>query len=178
MKLRFSARDIGWWAARYPVLQEELDLLDLRDKVRRAGHLTKSQLRIVAHWKSPRSAPQVLKNSEEFVREITAIALSTQDERTRVEVLTLLNGVQWPTASVIQHLFHPEPYPILDFRALWSVGLEVPKQYAFGFWLPYVDFCRATAERHAVDMRSLDRALWQYSKEKQPKGADGLASER
>ena len=107
------------------------------------------------------------KNSEDFVKEVSAFSFNTHDERAKIEALTLLDGVQWPTASVILHLFYPDPYPLLDFRALWSVGLKVPSQYEFSFWWPYVEFCRETAARNGVDMRTLDRALWQFSKEKQ-----------
>ena len=82
-------------------------------------------------------------------------------------LLTCLTGVSWPTASVILHFFHPDPYPIMDFRALWSVSLKVPAQYTFEFWWEYVKFCRGIASRSRVDMRTLDRALWQYSKERQ-----------
>ena len=93
--------------------------------------------------------------------------MATEDERARIQSLTLLDGVSWPTASVILYLFHRDPYPILDFRALWSLSLDVPVQYRFDFWLPYVRCCRDLAQRANVDMRTLDRALWQYSKENQ-----------
>ena len=107
------------------------------------------------------------KNTEEYVREITSFALRAETERARIEVLTKLDGVSWPTASVILDFFHDEPYPILDYRALWSVTLERPTQYTFDFWWPYVQYCRMLAEKNKVDMRTLDRALWQYSKEDQ-----------
>jgi hypothetical protein len=70
-------------------------------------------------------------------------------------------------ASVILHFFHENPYPILDYRAIWSVGAQVPKQYSFDTWWPYVEFCRKLARQNGVDMRTLDQALWQYSKENQ-----------
>ncbi len=100
--------------------------------------------------------------------ELSALIQSLQmEERAKIEVLTLLDGVLWPSASVILHLFYEKLYPILDFRALYSVGLEVPKQYSFSFWWPYVQFCREVAQRNSVNMRILDRALWKYSKENQ-----------
>ena len=107
------------------------------------------------------------RNSDDFVRAITAVMLSTKSERLRVEVLTLLQGVNWPTASVILHFVHPDPYPILDVRALWSVGFSRPPAYNFEFWTEYVAFTRREARRLEVSMRELDRALWQYSKERQ-----------
>lgn len=140
----------------------------MKSSVNCRGHLTRSELERVAYWKAPRSAGHASKNTEDYVREITGFAFAAKCERARVESLTLLDGVSWPTATVILHFFHSDPYPILDFRALWSVSLEVPNQYNFGFWWTYVEFCREAARTGGVDMRILDRALWQYSKEKQP----------
>lgn len=98
---------------------------------------------------------------------MTAAALSTPDERLRVDVLRLLSGVAWPTASVILHWGHTEPYPILDFRAVWSLGLDALPPYDFPFWQAHTAYCRALASGVGVGMRELDRALWQYSKEHQ-----------
>jgi hypothetical protein len=106
-------------------------------------------------------------NTPEYVQEITGIALQAKEERVRIEVLTLLDGVGWPTASVILHFFHKDPYPILDFRALWSLSLKVPNEYDFTFWWTYVECCRQLASECGLTMRRLDQALWQYSKEKQ-----------
>lgn len=95
------------------------------------------------------------------------LALTSTVERTRVEALTLLDGVQWPTASVILHFYHKDPYPIIDFRTLWSISMEVPSHYSFEFWWQYVEYCRLLAKRAHLEMRALDQALWQYSKENQ-----------
>lgn len=167
MKLRFSETEIQSWAQKYEYPREETSLLALQPAVQKAGYLTKEQLGLVARWKAPRSAGHVEKNQDNFVKEITSWSFAAREERSRIEVLTVLDGVLWPSASVILHLFHKDPYPILDFRALWSVGLEVPKQYSFPFWWEYVNFCKDIAQRNALDMRTLDRALWQYSKENQ-----------
>jgi hypothetical protein len=170
VKLRFPESKIEHWAQKYSYARNEGELLALHEAVRAVGHLNKPQLRLLAQWKSPRSAPYIENNSEGFIREITHFALGTIDERARIEALTLLDGVLWPTASVILHVFHVERYPILDFRALWSVGMEVPSQYTFAFWLPYVKYGRSVAQRNGVTMRVLDRALWQFSNDNQPKG--------
>ncbi len=61
-------------------------------------------------------------NPEDFIKDVTHTALITPSERLRIEVLTLLNGVSWPTASVLLHFGYDNLYPILDFRALWSLG--------------------------------------------------------
>jgi hypothetical protein len=172
MKLRFPASEISFWAQKYmkeECTPEEEELLERRSTVQEDGYITKDLLKRIALWKSPRIVDHVAKNDENYVKEITSWSFSANHERARIEVLTLLDGVGWPMASSILHLYHKEPYPILDFRALWSVGLEVPNDYSFEFWMPYVEFCRRVALDNGVDMRTLDRALWQYSKENQEK---------
>ncbi len=167
MNLRFPGSEIKSWSLKYEYPREEDNLIGLQNDIQKSSYLTKEHLRMIARWKSPRSAGHIEKNKNEFIIEITSWSLSANEERSRIEVLNLLDGVRWPTASVILHLFHKEPYPILDFRALWSVGLAIPSQYTFSFWWNYVKFCRTIARENSVDMRTLDRALWQFSKENQ-----------
>ena len=162
--LRFSPAEIPHWADRYDYPKSEADLIALAETVQSRGYLLKEELKAVAVWKAARSARHAAKNSTDFLKEVTRVALRTSDERLRIEVLTLLDGVQWPTASAILHIFHPDPYPILDFRALWSVGLDQPSVYRFRYWWTYVEYSRELSKLHSVGMRRLDQALWQYSK--------------
>lgn len=166
MNLRFHESEIREWAERYEFGSTEAHFIEIRPVVQEQGYLDKKLLKRVARWKSPRPARHVEKNDEDYVKEITSWSFSATNERARIRVLRLLDGVGWPTASAILHLFHKDPYPILDFRALWSIGLETYK-YSSAFWLDYVHFCRDIAHRNQVDMRTLDKALWQYSKENQ-----------
>ena len=53
--------------------------------------------------------------------------------------------------------------PVLDIRALWSVGLEQKKRISYSFWPDYVQFCWDIANRNGIKMRTLDRALWRFS---------------
>jgi hypothetical protein len=120
------------------------------------------------HWKTPRSQHKVASNSAEFIEAVTGTALSTGSEQLRIEVLTLLNGVSWSTASVILHFCHREPYPILDVRALWSLSVDAGKvTYNYELWWKYTQVYRELAKSTRLSMRELDRALWQYSKENQ-----------
>lgn len=171
MQLRFPEAEIPLWASRYAYARKEPELLSLRPSVQQHGYLTKDQLTLLAQWKSPRSSPRVERNTEQYVQEITGFALQAKDERSRIEALTLLDGVLWPTASVILHLFHAEPYPLLDYRAVWSVQAAQPQCYTFPFWWQYVLFCRSVSNSSGADMRTLDRALWQFSKANQPKSS-------
>lgn len=166
-KLKFPKKNLCKIASRYSYQITDNELMEIAKTVSKRKYLTKQDLRKIAHWKAPRSAGHVSKNDENYVKEITKFSFSASTERAKIEILTLLDGVSWPTASVIMHLFHPDPYPVLDFRALWSVSVPVPKQYSFNYWWPYAEFCRKVASQNNIDMRTLDRALWQYSKENQ-----------
>jgi hypothetical protein len=160
--LRFDRRAIPDWAARAQGGDEISD--DVVARARANGYLVKRDFLFLCEWKTPRTRARCATNSAGFIREVTAVALSTRDERLRIEVLTLLNGVNWPTASVILHFTAQGAYPILDVRALWSVGIDVPARYEFGLWWAYTKYCRRLARDARVTMRELDRALWHYSK--------------
>ena len=70
-----------------------------------------------------------------------------------------------PTASTLLYFAFPDDYPILDVRALESLGVRPRSTYPVSFWLEYLDACRKLARRAGVTLRTLDKALWQYSKE-------------
>lgn len=127
------------------------------------GHLMKDEFLAVCAWKTVRSRSRCNSNDEQLVKEVSAISLTTDSERLRIQVWTLLAGVGWPTASVFLHFAFPDQYPILDYRALWSLNSEVSTQYTFDFWWGYTEFCRALAREAGVSMRVLDQALWKYS---------------
>ena len=166
MNLRFPESKIHQWAERYESGSTEAYFIEIRHKVQEQGYLDKELLKRVARWKSPRRAGLIEKNDDDYIRDITSWSFSATSERARIRVLRLLDGVGWPTASAILHFFHKDPYPILDFRALWSVGLE-DYRYSSSFWSDYTHFCRNIASRNQIDMRTLDKALWQHSKENQ-----------
>ncbi len=98
--------------------------------------------------------------------EATRRALTTADEETRMSALLQLAGVGVPTASVLLYFAFPDDYPIHDVRALESLGVKPRSQYPVSFWLEYLDACREPARRRGVSIRTLDKALWQHSKER------------
>jgi len=120
-------------------------------------------------WKSPRPKKSYEDpvNSDERIKMITTLALKSEDEYFKVTVLQLLIGVSWPVASVILNFAQPDRYSILDFRALWSLGLQQPKKYDFDFWMDYTRRVNEIKKNLGIDLRTLDKALWFYSKENQ-----------
>ena len=172
-RLRFPAKDIQALAERYWDYGTEKDRAleieienEISPQVCKRGYYTQTEFLKLAEWKSKRPRRHYKKNLEEYVQEVTRISLGARNERIRIESLMLLDGVNWPTASVLLHFGSRDRYPILDFRALWSLSTEVPKQYDFDFWWAYTLCCRRLAEKHKVSMRTLDRALWTHSKKK------------
>ena len=167
-KLRFDRDEIAHWSARYGFPGDSVIESEIGSYARTHGHMRREHLIGIGYWKSPRATKRCQSNDDEFVRAVTATAFSTPNERLKIEVLTLLCGVEWPTASVVLHFCSPDPYPILDFRALWSLSVDVPKAYDFEFWWAYTLFSRRLADKTGVTMRVLDRALWQFSKQHEP----------
>lgn len=161
--LRFPENEVQLWSSRYPV-EEDARVEEISSRVRSRGYFTKEEFLALCRWKTHRTKKRCAENDEDFVRAVTQTALSTTNERLRIEVLTLLKGVGWATASVILHFGSTDPYPILDSRALSSLGVE-QDSYDYSLWWSYVQCCRRLASQLGIPMRELDRALWQYSKE-------------
>lgn len=167
-KLKFSPKDIPYWASRYDYPESDEAPARIGRAARKAGLLSQEQFLLLTRWKTPRSQPRCARNSADFVRELTSAALRSRDARFKVEVLTLLDGVDWPTASVILHFCDKERWPIIDYRAFWSLGQPSPAgRYNFALWKEYTSFTRQLADRGKVDMRTVDRALWAYSRFRQ-----------
>lgn len=164
MKLKFPISKIEFWANRYEY--EDKEAIDIGKRSRNRGYFSKEDFLEICEWKTPRSKSRCKQNSDSFIKEVTSIALSTKEDRIRIEILNILTGVGWPTASVLLHFATNYKYPIVDYRALWSIGIhsEVNK---FDDWMEYVKFCRNVASKAKVNLRTLDKALWQYSKENQ-----------
>ncbi|MFH1694553.1 MAG: hypothetical protein ABH880_02250 [Patescibacteria group bacterium] len=122
-------------------------------------------------WKSPRTEGHYKHrlNTDVRIKELTSIALASKDEYIRIMAPQLLRGVSWGVASTILHFAFPDEYMILDFRAVWSLEWERPKQYDFDFWQKYTKRAKELSEELNVPIRTLDKALWQYSKENQKK---------
>ena len=174
MRLRCASKsEILKWSKKYKPDEEkyklEEKLIEIEPTVKQRRYLNRDELKILVEWKSKRRYELVKDNNDGDIKYITKCAFRVKDERARIEVLTCLRGVAFPIASAILHFFHEDPYPILDFRAPWSIGFyEKEIKYSFKFWERYMKRCRKLASDNGIEcMRTLDRALWQYSYKKQ-----------
>ena len=166
--MRFPEKEIPLWASRYSYANDDKLENVIAPAVQSRGYFTKEDFLTLCRWKTRRTQRRCAENEEAFINEVTRTALTSSNERLRIEVLTLLSGVGWPTASVILHFGFKDRYPIIDFRALWSLGIEKIPPLNFALCSSYTNYCRKLARKSGVSMRTLDRALWQYSKQHQP----------
>lgn len=169
LKLRCRTTQLAQYAARFGAANDER-MFAIGRAARARGHVTRSEFLALCAWKTPRSKPRCARNTPAAVRSATRLALASPDEHIRVDALRALDGVGLPTASAILHFVHADPYPVLDVRALWSLGVDEPARAAHthALWSAYVAACRELALRSGLSMRDVDRALWQYSREMQP----------
>lgn len=164
MQIDLTRDQIVRLAARYPAGADDA-IETLMEAAACRGHMTSGDLIEVARWKwrGGRTRQLCAQNSEADVIEISAASFAAQSERLRIGALLSLSGVQWPMASVILHFAFPGRYPLLDIRAMKTVGGST--LYTFEKWVAYIEICRHAAEKHGITMRVLDKALWVSDKE-------------
>jgi hypothetical protein len=147
----------------------EADLIERMPKALARGFLTLEDLTAVTKWKWKGSRPTDLANlnTREEIEEVTRFAFKSSSERIRIMSLLILNGVQWPMASVILHFAFEDRYPILDRRAMKAVtGVEKIPTYNFDLWKTYYSLCRKKIHNYEISMRDLDKALWYVGERK------------
>jgi hypothetical protein len=171
--LQFDRSQIPALADRFPG-SDEPRIIAAGQAARARGFYTRPEFITVCRGKTARSQARVAANSSAAVRKATATAFGTKDLAEQVAALLRLNGVGMPTASVLLHFAFPDRFPILDVRALESLGVA-RSSYTPAFWARYVEACRALAADEGVSLRTLDKALWQYSKERSARVAPSPA---
>lgn len=134
---------------------------------RERGYYTPDEFLLICEWKTARSKGKVIANRDSMVVASTQRAFAASDEAARMEALLALEGVGVPTASALLSFAFPTSYPILDYRALESLGQPTNRTtYSVKYWLRFLEACRSLAAEAQVPIRTLDKALWQASKER------------
>ncbi len=158
------------WAQRYDKNTKASDKeveARMKELLKKQRFLRKHDLIEIGCWKSPRQKRRYANNDDITVKEITQFSFAAKSEYARIGVLLALDGVFYPVASVLLHFAFPDKYPILDFRTLYSLGEEKPTSYNFEFWNSYCKKIQQLARELNLSIRTIDKALWQYSKENQ-----------
>jgi hypothetical protein len=162
--LQFDSSEIAALAARYGYEQDD-EALKAGSNIA-GGNYSRDNLKIIVHWKSPRKIAYIDDNTDiEIARALRFASDPRTSERSAVDVLDRLHGVGVPIASAILTTMFPEKYTIIDFRALESLGVVKAPSDSVDYYLNYLAKCRELARGHNVSLRTLDRALWQWSKE-------------
>ena len=88
-----------------------------------------------------------------------------------MKALLELHGVDISVASAILAAIYPERYTALDYRVLEAVGYA---RHDAHFYEEYLAFCKRLADSNivkpqselpgATPLRTLDRALWEWSR--------------
>jgi hypothetical protein len=163
--LQFDPVEIPALAVRFGPEADDPVVTAAGAAARERGHYLKREFLLVCRWKSPRSGPRVAANPPKAIVRQTGAALAATDDAERMAALLELDGVGVPTASVLLHFASPAGCPILDVRALDALGHKGRSTYPVSYWVAYCAACRTLAAEHGVSVRTLDKALWQFSYE-------------
>jgi len=139
-----------------------------------ARNFDRENLEAIFRWKTKgRGISRLSRNTDAEIADALRLALSADSERSAVAVLKGLNGVNVPVASAILTAINPQKYTIIDFRAVESLGVRDGSTYSIDFYLGYLRKCRELAKRCNTSLRTLDRALWQWSSSKTKRARAG-----
>ena len=164
-----STEAIEKWAQRYSAFDLEKDVWieGVISEARNIGHLTRFDLARLGRWKMGHQNKDRIKNNRNGrVERRSAASFSAKTDEERMVHMRALEGVGLSVASAFLHFPFPcDNYPIIDFRAVRSLG-KTTKVYGDSDWPAFLKECRCLTKRHEVDMRTLDRALWQFDLER------------
>lgn len=162
--LQLPPSQISQLAERYGYAQDDRALR--AGMAIRHGDYSRENLKEIVAWKSQRRLALIDENSSAAIYECLRFACTTRSERTAIETLLQLRGVGIPVASAILTTIYPDRFTIIDFRALEALGVAQMPNLSVEYFLAYLEACRAIGRAHGTTLRTLDRALWQWSKER------------
>lgn len=127
-----------------------------------AGGRGREDLMAIFEWKTRgRGRSRPARNADAEIRDALDLATAARTDRSSIAVLIGLAGVDVPVASAVMTAIDPGRFTIIDFRALWSLGVERRSPYyPVAYYLDYLAACRRIAAETGTYLRTLDRALW------------------
>ena len=135
----------------------------------REGDRSKLTLKEIVGWKNSESRfwgkieEQFERNDAQSIAAALDAVVTAATGAEALAPLTNLAGIGVPTASAILAAIFPKKYTVIDQRALRA--LDVTDQEV-AFYLLYNDYCRSVATENKIELRTLDRALWEWGKKK------------
>jgi len=148
------------------------ELIDFLKTAKKRKYLEKEELEKICRWKSPRAIQLIKSNSEKDIFTTTKEAFATRSERSKMEILTRLNGVSYPMASAILMLLNPKRYGVIDIR-VWEMFYHLklvttnPKgtNFKWNEWYRYLVLLRYYAKKYNVKARDIERTIFIVHKE-------------
>lgn len=130
--------------------------------------LPRSMFLRIARWKSNRNNRHYEANSDaDVLRAVDQAFTCKSDAKGAIRALDELRGVALRTATALLHWIMPTEYIVLDFRIVEALGLDQPKGWeSVKFYERIARNVMDRAHRLSVDLRTLDRALWAWSKKR------------
>lgn len=146
--------------------KDERDEAALRVWFKNNKYLDKQHFMQLCMWKTPRQKNNYEMNQDEDIEMTTRGLFATDDHEKRIYALDNLRGVGYPVASAILHFSFPDVYSIIDFRTIESLGWgKPPSSYRYGYWERYFMKIQEIAKNVNESIRTVDKALWMWSKE-------------
>jgi thermostable 8-oxoguanine DNA glycosylase len=148
-------------------------LIEKLRHVKANGYFTKPEFLEMCKWKDTRQLRRSdwEANTESEVGNISTQAFATDDEYKRMILLDRLRGVGIPIASAILTLTDPQAYGVIDKRVWQLLYLYGEVDYdpegedlSTGHWTDYLPKLRQWASEFEVDVRSIERSLFEYHK--------------
>ena len=163
LSLRFDPAEIPRLARKYGP-QQDKTALAAGTRIRQ-GERNRGAMAEIFEWKTKgRGRSRLHSNTDDEIADALTLACKARTERAAIAVLCGLHGVDVPVASAILTAIYPDRYTVLDFRALEALGNK-NRHKSVNFYLEYLNACRRLATVHSIQLRDLDRALWQWSKD-------------
>lgn len=140
--------------------------------MKKRGYFNRREFLKMGEWKSSRSRKWRELNSNASIVSISKRLFATDYEKKRTQLLTSLSGVRIPTASAILMLTDPKNYGVIDiwvWKLLYHYGEVNTKptgtNFSFKNWYNYLMKLRFWAEKFNVNVRDIERTLYDYADE-------------
>jgi len=144
----------------------------LRARFRKNGFMTKQDLASIVRWKFQGRLlgrqRRILKLTDEvrdsFARDVSRLAFSSKDDRTRLELLSSIKGIGNALSSVILTFYDPKRHGVLDIHA-WR-GLFGEKEPKDVFQNPrrairYFYRLREISQQTGLICRDIEKGIFQ-----------------
>lgn len=146
--------------------KDERDEVELRLWFKTNKYLDKQHFIQLCMWKTTRQKGNYEMNQDEDIEMTTKGIFATDDHEKRINALDNLRGVAYRVASAILHFSFPDIYSIMDVRAIESLGWDQPKSFDnYEYWKKYFRKIQEIAKNVNESIRTVDKALWMWSKE-------------